>query len=154
MNQTLNQFEAARGKLFSIAYHMLGSVTDAEDTVQEAYLRYHNAANDAPDEIRSPEAFLSTVVTRLCLNQLQSARTQRETYIGPWLPEPLITEDDVPLAQAQTQESISMAFLVLLERHCAPTWCTPPSARCDSRACSSSPSPRAHATHGARTVWT
>lgn len=116
MNQALNQFEAARGKLFSIAYHMLGSVSDAEDTVQEAYLRYHNVASHASDEIRSPEAFLSTVVTRLCLNQLQSARAQRETYVGPWLPEPLITEDDVPLAQAQTQESISMAFLVLLER--------------------------------------
>ncbi|HEX2349800.1 MAG TPA: RNA polymerase sigma-70 factor [Ktedonobacterales bacterium] len=113
MNQTLNQFEASRGKLFSIAYHMLGSVSDAEDTVQEAYLRYHNAARE---EIRSPEAFLSTVVTRLCLNQLQSARAQRETYLGPWLPEPLMTEDDTLVAQAQTRESISMAFLVLLER--------------------------------------
>jgi RNA polymerase sigma-70 factor, ECF subfamily len=109
----MEPFEARRGKMFSIAYHMLGSVTDAEDIVQEAYLRYHGAAKD---EIRSYDAFLSTVVTRLCLNQLQSARVQRETYLGPWLPEPLITEEDTLATQAEAQESLSMAFLVLLER--------------------------------------
>jgi RNA polymerase sigma-70 factor, ECF subfamily len=109
----MDQFEASRGKMFSIAYHMLGSVVDAEDTVQEAYLRYRGAAKD---EIRSHDAFLSTVVTRLCLNQLQSARARREVYVGPWLPEPLITEEDPLQTQIETQESISMAFLVLLER--------------------------------------
>lgn len=112
MNQ-VQQFEAHRAKLFSIAYHMLGSVADAEDAVQEAYLRYQATPLDA---IRSPDAFLSTVVTRLCLNQLQSAHARRETYLGPWLPEPLIMEEDMLVNHAQTQESVSMAFLVLLER--------------------------------------
>jgi RNA polymerase sigma-70 factor (ECF subfamily) len=82
---------------------------EAEDIVQEAYLRYRTTPED---EIRSPQAFLSTIVTRLCLNQLQSARSQRETYIGPWLPEPILTA----ASQANTLESISMAFLVLLEK--------------------------------------
>jgi RNA polymerase sigma-70 factor, ECF subfamily len=109
----VDQFEAYRGKMFGIAYRMLGSVADAEDIVQEAYLRYQTTPVES---IRSHDAFLTTVVTRLCLNQLQSARAQRETYLGPWLPEPLITEEDPLATQAQTQESISMAFLVLLER--------------------------------------
>src|SRR5260370_11850802 len=109
----VDQFEAYRGKMFGIAYRMLGSVADAEDIVQEAYLRYQTTPAES---IRSHDAFLTTVVTRLCLNQLQSARAQRETYLGPWLPEPLIMEEDPLATQAQTQESISMAFLVLLER--------------------------------------
>jgi RNA polymerase sigma-70 factor (ECF subfamily) len=109
----VEQFEAYRGKMFGIAYRMLGSVADAEDIVQETYLRYRTTPVES---IRSHDGFLTTVVTRLCLNQLQSARAQRETYFGPWLPEPLITEDDPLATQAQTQESISMAFLVLLER--------------------------------------
>jgi len=119
MDQTgqLDQFEAQRGRMFSIAYHMLGSVGDAEDIVQEAYLRYRGASPDSsPDSIRSPQAFLSTVVTRLCLNQLQSARARRETYLGPWLPEPLITVEDDMAERADLHESISMAFLALLER--------------------------------------
>jgi RNA polymerase sigma-70 factor, ECF subfamily len=108
------QFEEQREHLFAIAYRMLGSVGDAEDILQEAYLRYRGTT---PASIVSPKAFLTTVVTRLCLNQLQSARAQRETYIGPWLPEPLLTEEEEdPLAEAERHESISMAFLVLLER--------------------------------------
>ena len=113
--ETMDQFEMYRPLMFSIAYRMLGSVTEAEDTLQDAYLRYRQMP---PGSIASPKAFLSTVVTRLCLNQLQSARAQRETYPGPWLPEPLLTEDDPdsPSGQAEKLESISMAFLVLLER--------------------------------------
>jgi RNA polymerase sigma-70 factor, ECF subfamily len=106
------QFETYRPLLFAIAYRMLGSASDAEDIVQDAYLRYQAMP---PDQIVAPKAFLSTVVTRLCLNQLQAARTQRETYIGPWLPEPLLTES--PGAdRAELHESISLAFLVLLEQ--------------------------------------
>jgi RNA polymerase sigma-70 factor (ECF subfamily) len=101
-------FDRYRPLLFSIAYRMLGSVMDAEDVVQEAYLRWQRASG-----VRSPRAYLSAVVTRLCIDQLRSARTQREHYVGPWLPEPLPTEpafDAVAL-----EESLSMAFLVLLE---------------------------------------
>jgi RNA polymerase sigma-70 factor, ECF subfamily len=111
--EQLEQFEAERGRLFSIAYHMLGSVADAEDAVQEAYLRFRDVP---PETIRSPRAFLSTVVTRLCLNQLSSARAQRETYLGPWLPEPLVTEEDPLQSRVETHEAVSMAFLLLLER--------------------------------------
>src|SRR5690242_19973552 len=86
---SLEQFESYRPLMFSIAYRMLGSAMEAEDIVQEAYLRYRGAA---PESIRSPKAFLSTVVTRLCLNQLESARARCEAYVGPWLPEPVLTE--------------------------------------------------------------
>jgi RNA polymerase sigma-70 factor, ECF subfamily len=111
----LDSFETYRPLMFSIAYPMLGSATEAEDLVQEAYLRYQAVA---PGTIASPKAFLSTIVTRLCLNQLQSARVQRETYIGPWLPEPIFTETDEranPSHQAEMHDSISFAFLALLE---------------------------------------
>ncbi|HEV8192083.1 MAG TPA: RNA polymerase sigma factor SigJ, partial [Ktedonobacterales bacterium] len=109
----MDEFEAHRGLMFSIAYRMLGSVADAEDILQEAYLRYR----DVPaGSIASPRAFLSTMVTRLCLNQLQSARARREAYIGPWLPEPVITAEQDAFSQVALEESISMAFLVLLER--------------------------------------
>src|SRR5438552_9670937 len=110
------QFEAYRPLMFSIAYRMLGSVTEAEDIVQEAYLRYQATPTD---EIVSHKAFLSTIVTRLCLNQLQSARAQREAYIGPWLPEPVLTGVDerfAPMQQAELHESLALAFLVLLEQ--------------------------------------
>jgi RNA polymerase sigma-70 factor, ECF subfamily len=110
------QFEAYRPLLFSIAYRMLGSVTEAEDIVQDAYLRYQATPTE---QIMSHKAFLTTVVTRLCLNQLQSARTQRETYIGPWLPEPVLTGMDerfAPMQQAELHESLALAFLVLLEQ--------------------------------------
>jgi len=101
-----------RPLLFSIAYRMLGSVADAEDVVQEAFLRYERAG-----EVESPKAFLSTVVTRLALDQLKSARARRETYVGEWLPEPLLTDDDADPAQhAEQADTLSMAFLVLLER--------------------------------------
>jgi len=112
-----NEFESLRGYLFGIAYRMLASVSDAEDIVQDAYLRY---ASTSRDSTRSVRAFLTTIVTRLCLNQLQSARARRETYVGSWLPEPYRTD----IAGASNhladivgdEESISMAFLVLLER--------------------------------------
>jgi RNA polymerase sigma-70 factor, ECF subfamily len=110
------QFEAYRPLMFSIAYRMLGSVTEAEDIVQEAYLRYQATPTD---QIVSHKAFLSTIVTRLCLNQLQSARVQRESYIGPWLPEPVLTGVDerfAPMQQAELHESLALAFLVLLEQ--------------------------------------
>jgi RNA polymerase sigma-70 factor (ECF subfamily) len=111
MDNRLQIFEQQRPLLFSIAYRMLGSVMEAEDAVQESYLRY--MATDA-DAIQSPKAFLSTVVTRLCLDQLKSARVKREAYFGPWLPEPLLTAD-APDELLARHESISMAFLLLLE---------------------------------------
>jgi RNA polymerase sigma-70 factor (ECF subfamily) len=104
-------FASARPMLFSIAYRMLGSVMDAEDLVQDAYLRWENAPET---EVRSPRAYLTTIVTRRAINQLRAARTKRETYVGPWLPEPLVTEDTPD--PAELAESLSMAFLVLLER--------------------------------------
>ncbi len=112
----VKQFEAYRPLMFSIAYRMLGSVTEAEDIVQETYLRYQATPTG---EIVSHKAFLSTIVTRLCLNQLQSARAQREAYIGPWLPEPVLTGVDerfAPMQQAELHESLALAFLVLLEQ--------------------------------------
>ena len=111
-----DRFESYRPLMFSIAYRMLGSVTEAEDIVQDAYLRYQAAS---PERIVSHKAFLSTVVTRLCLNHLDLARVQREAYIGPWLPEPALTEIDprfAPPQHAELHESLSMAFLVLLEQ--------------------------------------
>ena len=108
-------FETHRPWLFALAYRMLGSATEAEDILQEAYLRWQAAG---PGTIHSPQAFLRTVVTRLCLNQLQSARAQRETYLGPWLPEPILTDSDEradPQRQAELHDSISFAFLALLE---------------------------------------
>jgi RNA polymerase sigma-70 factor, ECF subfamily len=116
MTPSLDLFQEHRPLMFSIAYRMLGTITDAEDIVQDAYLRYQTAAQD---QIASPKAFFSTVVTRLCLNHLQSARSTRETYIGPWLPEPALTSKDerfAPMTQAELLDSISMAFMVLLEQ--------------------------------------
>ncbi len=104
-------FEAHRPLLFSIAYRMLGSASDAEDVVQDAWLRYRNA----PD-VRSPRAFAATIVTRLCLDRLKAARTTREQYIGPWLPEPLLTSrQEGPDVTLERSESVTLAFLVLLE---------------------------------------
>jgi RNA polymerase sigma-70 factor (ECF subfamily) len=103
----MSSFEAHRSLLFGIAYRMLGSRSEAEDMVQETFLRWQAAPRD---EIESARAYLSTIVTRLCLDQLKSARAQRETYVGPWLPEPLRTEEPVD------PQSISLAFLVLLEQ--------------------------------------
>ena len=110
----LATFSQYRGLLFSVAYRMLGSVADAEDMVQETFIRWQQAAND---EIRSPRAFLVTVITRLSINQLQSARVRREEYVGEWLPEPLVTgPGSDPLGALKADESLSMAFLLLLER--------------------------------------
>ncbi|WP_203581139.1 RNA polymerase sigma-70 factor [Microbacterium hibisci] len=108
----IETFQAARRRLFGIAYRMLGSVADAEDVLQEAWMRWHGADKS---EIREPEAFLTTVTTRLCINVLQSARVRRETYIGPWLPEPINTEAD-PMVGAERQEGIEFAVLILLEK--------------------------------------
>jgi len=104
-------FEENRGLMFSIAYRMLGSAAEAEDIVQEAYLRYQAMP---PENIQSHKAFLSTIVTRLSIDHLKSAKVQRETYFGQWLPEPLLTQDDT-LESSVDYDSISIAFLVLLE---------------------------------------
>src|SRR6267143_1436255 len=105
----LHEFDEHRGLLFSIAYRMLGSVADAEDILQETFIRWLQAGDE---EIRSPKAFLITIITRLSINHLQSARVRREEYIGEWLPEPLIIGED----NVQAEETLSIAFLVLLER--------------------------------------
>jgi len=110
----LATFDQYRGLLFSIAYRMLGSVADAEDILQEAFIRWQQSQQE---EIRSPRAFLVTIVSRLCVNHLQSARVQREQYVGQWLPEPIVTgSEGDPLGIIRIDESLSMAFLVLLER--------------------------------------
>lgn len=100
---------------FAIAYRMLGSVSEAEDVVQEALLRVHQAL-DGGEQISSPRAFIATVTTRLAINELRSARARREQYVGEWLPEPIITDgDDDPARHAETADSLSLAMLVLLE---------------------------------------
>ncbi len=110
----VDDFTRYRPLLFSIAYRMLGSVADAEDILQEAFLRWHGAADT---EVHSARAFLVTIVSRLCINHLQSARVRREEYVGQWLPEPIVTEPQSdPLEISHVDESLSMAFLVLLER--------------------------------------
>jgi RNA polymerase sigma-70 factor, ECF subfamily len=107
-------FEQHRSRLFGVAYRMLGSRADAEDVLQEAYLRWHRAS---VDEIRSPEAWLVTATTRLCIDRLRLAREAREVYVGPWLPEPLVSEASPPAdAQLDVASSLSIAFLVVLER--------------------------------------
>ena len=103
-------FDRHRPLLFSIAYGMLGSVVDAEDVVQEAYLRWQGTSREG---IRSPKAYLSAVTTRLCIDQLRSTRARRVDYIGPWLPEPLLTDTDAE--HADLDGALSVAFLVLLE---------------------------------------
>jgi RNA polymerase sigma-70 factor (ECF subfamily) len=109
----LSVFQQHRGPLFAVAYRMLGSVTDAEDVLQEAFIRWQQAAG----EVRSPRAFLVTIVTRLCINHLHSARVRREEYVGEWLPEPLLSDfRNDPSQVLHVDESLSMAFLVLLER--------------------------------------
>jgi RNA polymerase sigma-70 factor (ECF subfamily) len=112
-----DRFETYRSYLFSVAYRMLGSAMDAEDVVQETYVRYQNAP---PDNIRSLKAYLTTILTRLSMDQLQLARRSREVYVGPWLPEPILTatapEADGPESRVEVQESVSLAFLVLMEQ--------------------------------------
>jgi RNA polymerase sigma-70 factor (ECF subfamily) len=104
-----------RPHAFSIAYRMLGSVSEAEDVVQEALIRVHQAL-DAGEQIASPRAFVATITTRLAINELNSARARRERYVGEWLPEPIITGGhDDPARRAETADSLSVAMLVLLE---------------------------------------
>jgi RNA polymerase sigma-70 factor (ECF subfamily) len=107
-------FEQHRGLLFGVAYRMLGSASEAEDVVQDAYLRVMGSRDEA---IREPRAFLTTIVTRLCLDRLKAARAIREQYIGPWLPEPILLEPDdgAGEARAERAETVGMAALVLLE---------------------------------------
>jgi RNA polymerase sigma-70 factor (ECF subfamily) len=111
-------YEDLRPLLFSIAYRMLGSVSEAEDIVQESFLRYQHALFEQDAEIDSPKAYLSAVATRLAIDHLRSARVRKETYIGEWLPEPLLTDERSPdgAGYAEDADSLSMAFLLLLER--------------------------------------
>ncbi|MFE5922528.1 RNA polymerase sigma-70 factor [Streptomyces sp. NPDC002285] len=110
-----DEFETHRPRLFGLAYRILGSADEAEDTVQDAYLRFSGADREA---IEYPGAWLAKVVTNLCLTRLTSARARREQYVGPWLPEPVVTSDGTlgPLESAEQRDAVSMAMLVLLER--------------------------------------
>jgi RNA polymerase sigma-70 factor (ECF subfamily) len=114
-NDRAATFEPHRGRLYGIAYRMLGSRADAEDIVQETYLRWHRAPTA---DIRSAEAWLVTATTRLCIDRLRVAQAERAAYIGPWLPEPIIGEAAAPAADASTElaSSLSVAFLAVLER--------------------------------------
>src|SRR5947208_17049929 len=113
----VESFESYRSYLFAIAYRMLGSAMDAEDMVQETYLRY---STTPPETITSLKAFLTTIITRLCMDQLHLARRKRDVYLGPWLPEPLITPEALKAVSldehVDQEESISLAFLLLLEQ--------------------------------------
>ena len=124
---TAAAFSGLRPLLFSIAYRMLGSAASADDILQEAFLRFDRASHAAEGggrPIESPKAYLSAVVTRLAIDELKSARVRRESYSGIWLPEPVVTDPDAPLTQAQmdpqaqseTAETLSMAFLLVLDR--------------------------------------
>jgi RNA polymerase sigma-70 factor (TIGR02957 family) len=103
-----------RPRAFAIAYRMLGTVSEAEDIVQEALLRVHTAI-DAGEDITSPRAYVATIVTRLAIDELRSARARRESYVGEWLPEPVAAPEEDPAAQAELADSLSLAFLVVLE---------------------------------------
>jgi RNA polymerase sigma-70 factor (TIGR02957 family) len=111
--ERLERFEANRGRLFGVAYRLLGEASEAEDVVQDAYLRWERS-----DTVVSPEAWLTKVVTNLCLDRLTSARVQRERYVGTWLPEPVATGGGAldPLGTVEQRESLSLGMLVLLER--------------------------------------
>lgn len=110
-----DEFETYRPRLFGLAYRMLGSAADAEDVVQDAYLRFSGAGRA---DVERPGAWLAKVVTNLCLTRLTSARARRERYPGPWLPEPVVTADGAlgPLESAEQRDAVSLALLVLLER--------------------------------------
>lgn len=114
MNQSTKIFEQHRPHLFRLAYGMLGRIAPAEDAVQEAFIRWQK---QDIDQIRSPKAFLSTVVSRICLDEIKSARNRREQYIGPNLPEPfLAAENETPEEKMELAESLSMAMLVVLDQ--------------------------------------
>jgi len=112
LDDALTAFEAVRGRLFGIAYRMLGSASEAEDIVQDAWLRWQGTDRTVVDD---PPAFLATTTTRLAINALQSARARRETYVGPWLPEPVDTSAD-PTLGAERAEALGFAVLVMLEK--------------------------------------
>ena len=115
MTEREQLLDELRPASFAIAYRMLGSVSEAEDVVQEALLRVHQTL-DAGEQLTSPRAFVATVTTRLAINELRSARVRRERYVGDWLPEPIITDGrDDPAQHAETADSLSLAMLVLLE---------------------------------------
>lgn len=115
MTALADEFEAQRPRLFGLAYRLLGSAAEAEDAVQDAYLRLHAADRAAIGSLR---AWLTKVVTNLCLNRLTSARARRETYVGPWLPEPVITAGGSlgPLETTEQRDSVSIALLTVMER--------------------------------------
>lgn len=113
MTTATQQFENSRPKLFGIAYRMLGSVSEAEDLVQECWLRWQ--ASDL-EQIDNAEAWLLTTISRLSIDVLRSARKNRETYIGPWLPEPLLSESDTPSELASLADTLSFALLAMLEQ--------------------------------------
>jgi RNA polymerase sigma-70 factor (TIGR02957 family) len=110
---TSDLYAELRPRAFAIAYQMLGSVSEAEDTVQEAFLRMHQTLQ-REEQVTSPRAYIATLVTRLAIDYLRSARVRRERYVGEWLPEPVVT-DPTPAEHAETADSLSLAFLVLLE---------------------------------------
>ena len=112
LDDALAVFQSVRRRLFGIAYRMLGSASEAEDIVQEAWLRWQGTDRSV---VQDPAAFLATTTTRLAINALQSARARRETYIGPWLPEPVDTSQD-PTLGAERTEALGYAVLVMLER--------------------------------------
>jgi len=115
MTPVAQEIDELRRAAFAIAYRMLGSVSEAEDIVQEALLRLHRARQEG-EPIRSPRAFVATVTTRLAIDELRSARARRESYVGEWLPEPIVTDPTTdPARQAEMADSLSMAMLVLLE---------------------------------------
>src|SRR3954451_12370792 len=108
-------YEELRPLMFSIAYRMLGSAAEAEDIVQEAFLRFHRATDEG-EEVESPRAWLSAVTTRLSIDHLRSARVRREKYVGTWMPEPLLTDSVPDVAQhVEAADSLSLAFMVVLE---------------------------------------
>jgi RNA polymerase sigma-70 factor (ECF subfamily) len=113
-----DEFTRYRRLLFSIAYRMLGTVTDAEDMVQETYLRWRRAHDEGAPTVAAPKSWLTTTITRLSIDHLRSARVRREEYVGPWLPEPILTSatDDDPAEGAALADTLSLAFLVVLER--------------------------------------
>lgn len=112
-NLATSVFEEARPHLIGVAYRMLGALTEAEDAVQETFLRWHRADRD---EISNPKGWLTTVLCRLCIDELRAARVRREAYTGQWLPEPVATDDDGPFALLEKADNISMAFMLILER--------------------------------------
>ncbi|SEG30274.1 RNA polymerase, sigma subunit, ECF family [Actinacidiphila yanglinensis] len=114
-SESAEEFLTHRPRMFGLAYRLLGSAEEAEDAVQDAYLRWNGADRAA---ITYPGAWLAKVVTNLCVNRLTSARSRRERYVGPWLPEPVLTQDGAlgPMESAEQREAVSTALLVLLER--------------------------------------